>query len=207
MRRRQAHRSDAKVIDAAGALGRLGNNRELLYRLLDEFRNAEADTAQRLERLVAAGRIEEADRLVHSIKGTAMILGLERFIAVAAEIEKALRQGDRQAYAVLLAPFAHELDEAIGACAHVLAAQPATDTAKPAAAAPSREALQPLLDEFMILLDRNNMAALQIVPQLRDMLHGTSHGDAVAEIGACLHKLDFTGARNRTRQLAEHLSR
>ncbi|MDD5250328.1 MAG: response regulator [Rhodocyclaceae bacterium] len=198
----------ASLIDVAGALGRLGENRELLHRLLGEFRDHEGDAAHRLRRLIAAGRLEEADRLVHSIKGTAMILGLEHFIAVAAEMERALRQRRAESYATLLAPFADALAEAIGACARLLAAQPpAAAAARRSASAPPHDALPPLLDEFAALLDRNNMAALKLMPQLHELLHGSGEGEVVAAIGACLHRLDFTGARHHARALAERWPR
>ncbi|MDO8931305.1 MAG: response regulator, partial [Rhodocyclaceae bacterium] len=191
----------AAVIDEQGALGRLGQNRELLRHLLQEFHDKEAGAAQELQRLIDAGRLEDADRLVHSIKGTAMILGLQRFTAVAGELERALRKGNRNAYETLLTPFAHELAAAIAACAQRLAAQPAPTPV--AAAMPQHEGLQPLLDEFATLIERNHMGALKLIPHLHDRLHGTSHGDTVAEIRACLDRLDFSGARRHFGKLAE----
>ncbi|OHC62845.1 MAG: hypothetical protein A2045_07955 [Rhodocyclales bacterium GWA2_65_20] len=195
----------ATVIDMPGALGRLGNNRELLYHLLEEFLSKEAGTAQELQRLVAADRLEDADSLVHGIKGTAMILGMERLTAAAGAIEWPLRRGKREDCAALLAPFAQALAESIDACAQLLAALPpaAARTAPRTAAMPPRETLQPLLEEFAGLLDRNHMAALKLMPRLHDMLHGTRHGDAVAEIRACLDRLDFNGARQHFEKLGE----
>ncbi|MGE5468310.1 MAG: response regulator [Ignavibacteria bacterium] len=196
------------LIDVQGALDRLGSNRELLRRLLADFRASEGDTAQRVQALVAAGKIEEASRLVHTIKGTAMILGLDRFTAVAAEMERNLRQGDLPGYEALRSSFARERAVAVVACAQPLAgrARAAVGATPPARSLPPAGELQPLLDRFVTLLDRSSMAALEIVPQLRDMLHGSPHHDTIVEINASLERLDFAAARKRAGQLTDELT-
>lgn len=136
---------------------------------------------------------------------TALILGLERLTEVAGEIEKALRQNDRQCYQTLLAPFAHELAESIHGCSQLLDAQPDTVSTLPPGAAPmpSNDILQPLLNELSDLLARNHMDALKRVPRLHALLHGTRHSDTVNKIRTCLDRLDFSGARLHFGELAE----
>jgi PAS domain S-box-containing protein len=76
-------------IDIADGLGRLGGNRKLyrniLVRLATDF--AHADAA--LEQLVAAGQLEEAQRLAHSLKGVSANIGARELSAAAAAAEAA----------------------------------------------------------------------------------------------------------------------
>jgi PAS domain S-box-containing protein len=76
-------------IDVADGLGRLGGNRKLyrdiLIRLANDFANA--DTT--LERLVAAGQLDEAQRLAHSLKGVSANVGAHALSAAAASAEAA----------------------------------------------------------------------------------------------------------------------
>ncbi|MDP3687662.1 MAG: response regulator [Sulfurimicrobium sp.] len=200
-----ANTAAAAVINEKSALRWLGNSRELLSHLMTEFRDKESGSAQALQQLIGAGRLEDADRFVHNIRNTALVLGLERFTEVAGEIERALRQNNRQRYEALLAPFAQALAEAIQACSRLLDSQPAMASTPPlqASTMPPPDILQPLLDEFSGLLERNHMDALKLMPRLHQMLQGTRYGTVVAKIRACLDRLDFSGARLHFRKLAE----
>ena len=109
------------VIDEKGALSRLNGNGDLLYRLLQNFCETEGGTAGKLQELVAADRLQDAANLVHSAKGTTMILGLERCTAVAGDLERMLRNGDRAGAEAMLGLFDFKLAEAIEACAELLA--------------------------------------------------------------------------------------
>ena len=122
--------SGPPVIDEKGALSRLNGNRDLLYRLLRNFCDTEGDAADKLKDLVAAQRLEDAAHLVHSAKGTAMILGLERCAAVAAELEAALRKGDCKGAEAVLGLFACELAAAVDACGERLAAASYRETSQ-----------------------------------------------------------------------------
>lgn len=205
--RRPAPLPPAALVDETGALQRLGGNRDLLGRLLAEFHGTENDAAQAVQRLIAAGRLEEAARRVHTAKGTAMILGLERVAAVAAPLDKALRRGDVDCATALLPSFARELAAGVAACGRWCEARPAAAAVESSPDMPSPEVLQPLLDRLCAQAGRNSMSALQPAQELARLLRGTRHGDVAAEVDGLLHKLDFAAARERLQQLADDLSR
>lgn len=192
-------------IDETGALQRLGGNRELLGRLLAEFRDAESDLAQAVQHLIVAGRLDEAAGRVHTAKGTAMILGLDRFAAVAAPLDKALRRGDADCATTLLPAFARELASSVAACGQWCDARPTAEAVQAGACLPSRDVLQPLLDQLVTQVKRGSMAALNSAQELKRLLRGTGLGDVAAEIDALLNKLDFPAAGERLRQLATEL--
>jgi predicted ATPase/signal transduction histidine kinase/CheY-like chemotaxis protein/HPt (histidine-containing phosphotransfer) domain-containing protein len=197
--------AEVPLIDVKSALDRLGGDANLLQRLMSGFCESEADTAERVARLIAAGKIEDASRLVHTVKGTAMILGLERFVAVAAQTEMALRRGNLPGYETLAPALATELSAAVAACREEMAARAANSA--PAAAAPvSDTELDFLIQQFAAQVDRNSMAALQFVPRLKSRLRGTAYEPIVADIGARLDAFDFAGARRHIERLAQALS-
>ncbi|HEX8989213.1 MAG TPA: response regulator [Rhodocyclaceae bacterium] len=191
-------------IDDAAALKRLGGSADLLSRLLADFELNQADAARCVDELIAAGRCEEAAHRAHTVKGTAMILGLERLAAVAAPLDKALRLGDAAAGRALLVPFAAELAEALDACALWRAAQPAVPEDAPCPP-PAPDSLRPMLEELAALAGRGSMSALGPARELAKLLCGTRHGGAAREISEALDRLDFAGARDGLARLAKEL--
>lgn len=191
----------AALLDARGAQDRLGGSPELLERMLCNFRDAEAGAAEEVRALIEGGRLEEASRRVHMAKGTAMILGLERFTAVAASLEKVLRRGDRVSDMSLLSAFADELAAAIEACATAHSARPGAAAYGRAPDAATAAAVQAVLQRLAPLLGRNSMAAMAAAQELDALLPG-----AAAGIKASLHKFDFATAHQELERLAADLA-
>jgi CheY-like chemotaxis protein len=197
---RSAVNEPVRLLDARGALERLGGSPQLLERMLCEFSEAQAGTAQEVRALIESGRLEEASRRVHVAKGTAMVLGLERFSAVATPLEKALHQGDGAAGLALLASFADELAAAIGACNRARSEQARANGPDRARvpAARSATAVRAVLQRLVVLLERNSMAAVEVAQELDELLPGAADG-----IKASLYKLDFAAARRALERLTE----
>jgi CheY-like chemotaxis protein len=197
------------LIDMQSALDRLGQNGELLERFLADFCANEAGCAKDVEQLFLAGRFADARTRVHTVKGTAMVLGLERLATAATALEKALRHSDFAASQDLFPVFASEVAMAAAACAlesERLRAVKA-DEARSAAPPAPPDGVQPLLDQLAALLDRNSMAALDIAQQLVRLLRGTRHDGVAAIMDSRLHQLDFAGARDQFRQLRDAFTR
>jgi CheY-like chemotaxis protein len=197
------------LIDMQSALDRLGQNDHLLERFLADFCANEAGCAKDVEQQFTTGRFSEARARVHTVKGTAMVLGLERLAAAAAALEKALRQADGAASQQLFPVFASEVAMAAAACALESERLHACRAEEAEAVAPQAppDGVQPLLDQLAGLLDRNSMAALDIAQQLVKLLRGTRHDDVAAIMDSRLHQLDFAGARDQFRQLREAFAR
>lgn len=73
------------------ALQRLGGNRGLLRKLLQRFRDSQADVAGAVRAALDAGDHEESVRLAHTLKGLAGNIGANHLMHLAAELEAALR--------------------------------------------------------------------------------------------------------------------
>lgn len=84
------------VWNTADLLERVDNDQELLRELLTIFSKDFPRTAQSLEKAVAAGDMENAALLSHSLKGMLSNLGGMRAAAAAGELEKIALTGKNQ---------------------------------------------------------------------------------------------------------------
>ncbi|HSX62164.1 MAG TPA: response regulator [Tahibacter sp.] len=81
-------------VDLAAALERVNGKRDLLWRLLADFRSRHADAAERIGAALAQGNGVAAQDLAHTVKGAAATLCAQRVAAAATALETALRQSD-----------------------------------------------------------------------------------------------------------------
>lgn len=112
-------------LDLAAALARMGGNQALLSKIIGLFQQTEAETAQRIRTAVATGDTEAAQRLTHTLKSTAGVIGAIRLQTAAAVLEAALRDGNKQEQTEMESRLA-ELEAAQTATLASLAARQAT---------------------------------------------------------------------------------
>jgi PAS domain S-box-containing protein len=97
---------DLPGFDLPKALRRVGGDRALLLRLLDDFAADHADVHTALERHVASGEFHEAAAALHAIKGAAGNLGIPALAEVARQLESDVRAGQAPALDRLAATLA-----------------------------------------------------------------------------------------------------
>ena len=78
-------------IDQESGLWRALGRPDRYEQMLRDFSRDEADTPQRIRASLATGDLASAERLAHSLKGLAGMLGAGRLQSSAAELEQALR--------------------------------------------------------------------------------------------------------------------
>ena len=84
-------------IDTRGGLLRLGGNQELYRKLLVKFLDNQADVLARIREALGQNRLEEAERLAHTVKGVAGNIGANALQDAAADLDADLREGERPA--------------------------------------------------------------------------------------------------------------
>ncbi|MEF7614578.1 response regulator [Aquincola sp. MAHUQ-54] len=183
--------------DSAGALRRLHGDRAQLARLLQAFAAANRGVSQQLAALLAGGERRAAQHLLHTLKGSAAMLGLVDLSQQAAALEAALcSAGAGGADGPALPAVAACLDTAlaaIDATAPVAPAGAEPGTAAPAAALSEvdRAALAGLLAQLGRFLDEQEL----IPDDLLDALRGWSQRLPGERIEALLqHLFDFDHA-------------
>lgn len=105
--------SSQVVYDSTAARRNTGNNPALLARLMSRFDGDVADIPDRVRTAIAAGRLDEAERLAHTTKSQAATLGLNALANAAAALEAACRSGDGHGAFPLLACVTAERDAAL----------------------------------------------------------------------------------------------
>ena len=90
------------VIDRAQALERLAGNEALLDMLVNKFINDNLNAVSDLQALLQSEQLEDAAKLVHSIKGAAGNLSMNELFAAAKDLEHSLRQNNLADEATLL---------------------------------------------------------------------------------------------------------
>ena len=80
-----------EYIDVQDALKRIGGSMDLYKRLLNSFTGG--DHIDPLEEAFSTGAMEEASRLIHTLKGVAANLSLVKISTLASELEHKVKNG------------------------------------------------------------------------------------------------------------------
>ena len=82
-------------LNVAEGLERCGNDRQLYWRVLLDFRDGYSDAVTRLDALLRAGKWSEAKALAHAVKGTSGMLSANDLFAASSSLEAIFkRAGD-----------------------------------------------------------------------------------------------------------------
>ncbi|HEY8025077.1 MAG TPA: response regulator [Burkholderiaceae bacterium] len=94
-------------VDVAGGVRRAMGNRKLYLQMLGHFRNDQGDMVGRLRQALEEGDRIVAERVAHTLKGSAGLIGASFVQGLAGEVEMALRRGARER---VLQPLVEQLD-------------------------------------------------------------------------------------------------
>ncbi|MBL8300289.1 MAG: response regulator [Rhodanobacteraceae bacterium] len=171
-------------IDLAAALDRVNGKRDLLWRLLSDFRSRYVDAAERIARLLAQADGVAAQDLIHTVKGAAATLCAQRIAAAAARLETALRES---------APVENLLLELAQALQELAAAElPQAAVATELAASPP-ENWDALWRQLVEELEGGSLDAATTLAQLQQGLNQQGRGQ-LAALQAAVDQLDYAAA-------------
>ncbi len=88
-------------ISIASGLGRVAGNKQLYTKLLCKFKDGQENTVEQIKAALQAGDTETAVRLAHTVKGVSGNLGADNLYQVAAELEKAIKEGKKPADVIM----------------------------------------------------------------------------------------------------------
>jgi two-component system sensor histidine kinase/response regulator len=100
-------------IDVDNALKRIMGNKGLLREIILEFCTSFQDASEKVKSLVDAGKIGEAEALVHNIKGAAGNIGASRLYRIAAEYDDSLKKNRTGTFKKMHNKFAEELKKVL----------------------------------------------------------------------------------------------
>jgi len=80
-----------EYINVKDALSRIGGSMDLYKRLLEKFTGG--DHINPLEEALSVGAMDEASRLIHTLKGVSANLSLNKLSAIAGDLEHKVKNG------------------------------------------------------------------------------------------------------------------
>ena len=190
-------------VDIEGGLARIGQKCELYARLLVEFAATNAQLRTELDTAAGAGDLDRIRFLAHGIRSTAGNIGADALSAVAANLERAIVNGDNDIMDHF-ASFCTNLDEvvvAIRAARIVVGGNRAVKAAtkKDLDGDAARESIEKLLE----MLEDQDLEAQWEFGKLADMLGGHGHDEALSEMEENIEALQFASARQILSRLGE----
>ncbi len=191
--------------DLPAALARSNGKPQLLLRLIRRFRDTYAGAPQELRSLIAAGRIADAERLAHSLKGVAGSLAVERVCTCAAAVERTLREQRVDHASDLIAALETALAPAMAAAASLDPGPPGPPgPGMDSAAAPDFDCATAaaVLAELRPLVAANSMKARKQFATVREHLAAGGGNRDLAVLATALENLDFSTALAAVDRLA-----
>jgi two-component system sensor histidine kinase/response regulator len=175
-------------LDTAGGLRRCGGNTELYLRLLARFMGSQANTLAGIDAALADGRHRDAERLAHTLHGTAANLGADALRQAARRLEAALRDGQ---------PGTDARDQLARECERLsqgLADALPAPAAPPAAAEPDSAAVDAAIARLVVLLTNADGAAPDAFRAIRAALTARFGLSVVTKISEALDHYDYDQA-------------
>ncbi len=204
-------------INMAAALKLVAGNKRLLRNILLEFANSFRGAHEEVSAFIDQGRMDEACRLVHNVKGTSGNIGAHGLQQAAIELEKCLKQNKGRQTGEALRAFRDELALVIETSRTLLPAEkgpfPTSQTSGAAAAAPrlskeETEYLRGMLGQLEDRIQQNSFDAMELFESImRDGAKGflnLAAGEMEA-LGKALNGFDFDGAMGHLQAAFEKL--
>lgn len=182
-------------LDINVGLTHTGGKKDFYRRLLEQFVTGFRSFGEQTRELLRAGKLDDAHRLAHSLKGVAASLGALRVAEAASELERALRDGEPSETALQsvegkLIPLVVGLAEHFGVSA--------TDSRPPSLGAVERERsslpLPAWVDELRRLLNEGDIAAQQLWARRGDELKDLVSVQTYGQIRRALENFEFDAA-------------
>ena len=200
------------TLDAAAGLRRVLHKAPAYEAALHRFVQGQADAVDRSRAALAQGQPDEAERILHTLKGAAGTIGAEPLAALAGQAEIAVASADSAAEPTALAPVALALDALVAALVAALSPAPPqpTPTAGPVAlAAPTDgavdwHAVRALLGRLEALLREDDSEAVDFFHDHRTALRNAT-GAEDAALDAAISSFMFAEALDLLRGVRQRV--
>ncbi len=186
---------DLAGIDVRSALTRVGGNRRLLRRLLEEFASKDAAMITRMRTAIMNNALGEAGSLAHGLKGVAGNVGANSAFEAAKNVERTCKNNDVDAAMQWMDQLEAAVFQVRQVVEHLIgreeAGTPPDQVSARAPAAFSRAAV--LLADIEALAEASDAAALDHFDDLSDLIGGAP-GVSLIALETALNEFDFETA-------------
>jgi CheY-like chemotaxis protein/HPt (histidine-containing phosphotransfer) domain-containing protein len=195
---------EVEGIDIAAGLRRVAGNKRLYRSLLEQFVTKQANVSSDIAEALNKHDREAAERMAHTLKGIAGNIGIGTVQEAAGRLEKAIRDGNPSAEA-LVADLRAVLDPHLAAIRTALGQS--GSTAGPPVAFDS-ERVAGVMARLMSLIEANDGDAADAVQEVAAALGGRIGPERLDALRESINDFDFEAARTKLSQIAAdfHLS-
>jgi len=188
-------------IDIQSALSRLGGNQKLYQKLLVKFYKIHQHDIKAIRQAIDLGELEIAERLVHTIKGTAGNIGAHEVFTDAGALEAAFRGITHENVEPLIGQLEKSLKLVFTSIAfwEEKSAEISGVEHDGANVAP----LMSSLEELAKLLNDNDLAASEYLEEIVIQTKNAAFSEQVAQIKELVDQYDFEGAKVILRAIKE----
>ncbi|GMW03509.1 MAG: hypothetical protein AMXMBFR84_46430 [Candidatus Hydrogenedentota bacterium] len=196
---------DLDGIAVSEGIARVGGNRKLYVKLLRQFRDRNASSADEIAEALRAGDRELAARIAHSMKGSAGNIGASAVYKVAAVLESAIKSGTSiNDLETELADFRKYLQIVV----HSVGLLDKVETHPKQTANGGNGDFDPakglgLIHEAGRMLVEDYSVAMERVEDLKSLLHGTPLQDRLHDVERAFENFDTDRAAQVLQELAE----
>ena len=180
---------DITGVDTTTGLARVGGNIAVYHKILDKFRQTQADAPARIRAALATGDQATAQREAHTLKGVAGNIGADAVQAAAKKVEVLIREGTDCKAA--LTELTHTLRTLI---AGIPLPQHHESRDHEGAITVSSEELLPLLDQLQELLEYNEVEAIDVAEKIASLITDGSALQCINEISHHIDDFEFEAA-------------
>jgi two-component system sensor histidine kinase/response regulator len=184
------------ILQVETGLQQLMGDHALYLQILGRFRQRYPDSAGQARKALAAGEAGHAQRIVHTLKGAAGMIGGQQVYLLAAELETVCA-GPPSAYSAPLARLEQALHSLIAVVDGVLEDQPQqaqANLAQPRAPASPAPETRMLLQHLARLLEEGDGAAIDVLEQSATVLAASLGVVVFQEMTEAAHQFDFETA-------------
>lgn len=190
-------------VDIAAGLARLQGNTGLYRQLLLDFADKYHAVTEEIRRLIAAGDLETAERLAHTVKGIAGNISAKNVHQTARQLEDSLKEKKADQYDRCLS----DLDQALQqVTAGVKSLNPTEPKRQAAPGAPvDLEQLTPILIELAQLVRDDDTAAEKTLESLKEIIARPSFEEEIRQLEESIKNYDFEHALVTLQEMADAL--
>ena len=191
-------------LDIAKGLETLRGGENFYCEMISELIRLHGADDEVIRVAVDTGNFRQAIRLAHTLKGVSGNLSALTVQTVANELENALKDDQLDKVDTLVMRLTDALRE-LRSSALLLVEKPCSPDSGGVALLPVPVEVPPLLEQLSLHLQKRQMAALNIMKKLKDLLSGTVVAPEITLLSAAVERLEFETAATLAEQLTTQL--
>lgn len=192
-------------IDIKAALNRISGNRKLLTKFLLQFRHEFSDTYKKLNKHIAKGDIESAERLVHNLKGVAGNLGANDLQNAAKKLEDAFKHSDSGNFVGLLADIKRAFGDVFTSIGLLENSGASAEDVRTVKIPVQIEVIKPLLSRLSSCLKANDLIDDELTEAIEKELGKSAYRKDLKKLFEHIHSFDYEDAHTDLQNIIDQL--